>query len=98
MILKSLSWTSAVTGVGALLITLMTLYGVLSGAFEGGAGMAILGFGLWAVLLTILGLIAGFIAYFLASGAKVALPGPGKVGLWGAGTAGTILALALMLD
>ena len=97
MMLRSLSWTSAVTGVGALLITLMVLWGLLTGAFEGGAGMAILGVGIWAVLLTVVGLIAGFVAYFVASGKRVALPGAGKVGLWSAGTAGSILALALVL-
>ena len=97
MILKSLGWTSAITGAGALLITLMLLFGWLTGQFDGPSGMAIVALGIWPVFLSVVGLIAGFIAYFIASGARVALPSPGKVGLWTAGTAASVLALALMV-
>ena len=97
MILKSMGWTSAITGVGALLITLMLLAGILGGEFEGGGGMAILGVGIWGVLLSVVGMITGFVAYFIASSNRVRMTRPGQIGLWAAGAAGTIIALAMFL-
>ena len=97
-VLKGLSWLCGIMGAGAIAIVAMVLIGLANGDLEGGAGMAILGLGIYAVLFVVIGLIAGFIAYFIASSRQTAMPLAGRVGLWLAGSAGTIIALALMLD
>ena len=95
--LKIFSVASGIAGALALLLVASGLVGLLRGEFENGAGMALLAFGIHGVLFSVVALTAGFIAYFMASGRRVALPLMGKVGLWAGGTAASVLALAMFV-
>ena len=97
VVLKVMSFVSGVAGALALLVVASGLVGLLRGEFEGGAGMALLAFGFYGVMLSVVALVAGFVAYFVASGRRAALPLMGKVGLWTGGTAASVLALAMFL-